>query len=279
MIATSYPVKALCLAMATATLVGAAQLGRTPETVLARQGSGEAAPARLGSSFEDMSIGTLTAITPQTLSPVAPTAAPQPREAVSTATAPVLPTASAQLSVPTAVVPLAAPVLQPLTGSENAAASPQSSSRPKLRDPLRAAKAAPKPVPKPEPQSRTAPQGNAARDNAKGSATGSQSANAPTQGAQTQQSNQSGTATASTYPGEVMRRISRVSKPRVNSRGTAVVAFSISGNGGLAELSIARSSGSAKLDQVALSVIRKAAPFPAPPSGAQRSFSINIKGR
>ena len=35
----------------------------------------------------------------------------------------------------------------------------------------------------------------------------------------------------------------------------------------------------AALDQAALGIIRKAAPFPRPPAGARRNFSIQIKGR
>jgi protein TonB len=58
-----------------------------------------------------------------------------------------------------------------------------------------------------------------------------------------------------------------------------VVAFSVSASGGLAGVSIARSSGSAALDAAALRMVQRAAPFPPPPKGAQRSFSISIKGR
>ena len=47
----------------------------------------------------------------------------------------------------------------------------------------------------------------------------------------------------------------------------------------LAGLSVARSSGSAALDRAALRVVQRAAPFPAPPAGAQRSFSIKIEAR
>jgi protein TonB len=76
-----------------------------------------------------------------------------------------------------------------------------------------------------------------------------------------------------------MRRLSQAGRPRVNARGTAVVAFNISGNGGLASVSLARSSGSSALDQAAVQLVRGAGPFPPPPEGAQRSFSIQIKGR
>ena len=59
----------------------------------------------------------------------------------------------------------------------------------------------------------------------------------------------------------------------------AVVAFRVASNGGLTSVSIARSSGSSALDQAALRVDQRSAPFPPPPNGARRSFSVQIKGR
>jgi len=88
-----------------------------------------------------------------------------------------------------------------------------------------------------------------------------------------------GNASASNYPGLVMRRISRAGRPRVNARGAAVVAFSIASGGGLVSVSIARSSGSSVLDRAALRMVQSAAPFPKPPTGARRSFTIQIQGR
>ncbi len=76
-----------------------------------------------------------------------------------------------------------------------------------------------------------------------------------------------------------MRKISRVSRPRVGVRGKAVIAFTIASNGGLSGVSVAKSSGSARLDAAALQVVRRAAPFPAPPRNARRSFTISIVGR
>ena len=76
-----------------------------------------------------------------------------------------------------------------------------------------------------------------------------------------------------------MRRISRAGKPRVRTTGTATISFAIASNGGLASVSVARGSGSAALDRAAVSVIRKAAPFPRPPAGARRQYSIKIKGQ
>jgi protein TonB len=57
------------------------------------------------------------------------------------------------------------------------------------------------------------------------------------------------------------------------------VQFTIGDGGRLATVGIARSSGSAQLDRAALAVIERATPFPPPPDGAQRRFSVQIEGR
>ncbi|UXX82385.1 energy transducer TonB [Roseovarius pelagicus] len=121
--------------------------------------------------------------------------------------------------------------------------------------------------------------GNSNQNATAGSATGQAAAKATTSGNAQGHSNAAGNAAASNYPGLVMKKISRVSRPRAASKGTAVIAFSIAPSGALARVSVARSSGSAQLDQAAAQMIRRAAPFPAPPAGARRDFSISIKGR
>lgn len=90
---------------------------------------------------------------------------------------------------------------------------------------------------------------------------------------------QAGNAAASNYPGLVMEELSRIRRPSVRARGTATISFSVAGSGALASVSVARSSGSASLDAEAVRLVQRAAPFPPPPSGAQKSFSINIAGR
>lgn len=93
------------------------------------------------------------------------------------------------------------------------------------------------------------------------------------------QTAQSGNADADSYAGQVMRRLSRVPRPRVSVQATATVSFSITANGALSWVRISRSSGSQELDSAALSLVRKAAPFPAPPAGARMEFNIRIEGR
>ncbi|MGX0879112.1 protein TonB [Roseovarius sp. MBR-154] len=121
---------------------------------------------------------------------------------------------------------------------------------------------------------------NATRDATAGSAAGHERATSAQQGRDTsRESAAQGNAAATNYPGEVMRHLARVPRPRAVSRGAALVRFSIGAGGRLASVGLARSSGSARLDRAALTVVQRAAPFPAPPTGAQRSFSVRIEGR
>ena len=162
--------------------------------------------------------------------------------------------------------------------------APEQSLRPQQRperrpepepEPRRAERA---PEPQPQRQAAPQPQGNADRSARAGQATGRAEGTSATSG-QGGQASTAGNAAASNYPGLVMRKISRVPRPRVGSRGEAVVAFRIAANGGLAGASLARSSGSAALDNAALQVIRRAAPFPPPPRGARSDYTITIKGQ
>ncbi|HSD91548.1 MAG TPA: TonB family protein [Methyloceanibacter sp.] len=76
------------------------------------------------------------------------------------------------------------------------------------------------------------------------------------------------------YASQVWARLAR-HKPRARQRGSASVAFAISSNGSLGAARIARSSGNARIDQLALQTVRSAAPFPPPPSGST-SYTIRI---
>lgn len=59
-------------------------------------------------------------------------------------------------------------------------------------------------------------------------------------------------------------------------RGQAVVAFSVDDAGALKSVVVAVSSGNPEIDAAALALIRRAAPFPPPPPGAQHAFSPAI---
>jgi protein TonB len=64
-------------------------------------------------------------------------------------------------------------------------------------------------------------------------------------------------------------------KPRAVERGSTTVTFQIGGSGVLSNVRVGQSSGNARLDQMALQMVRDAAPFPPPPSGAS-FYTIQI---
>jgi protein TonB len=79
------------------------------------------------------------------------------------------------------------------------------------------------------------------------------------------------------YAAHVRARVAANKPSGGGLRGTAVVAFGLTPSGALAFASLARSSGNATLDRLALSAVRGASPFPPPPPGAtsaQLRFSI-----
>lgn len=186
--------------------------------------------------------------------------------------------------------PLIEPRAVPLTGTDPEVATVTRSKRPKMRSaefaeahkpatpPAPVARTSPKKKPTKTAAKPKTPKGNAAQNARAGVANGTATAKAQQSGSGGRKKS-AGNAAVSNYPGLVMRKLSRVGKPRVNARGATVVAFTISGSGGLASVSVARSSGSSALDSAAMQLVRRAAPFPKPPSGARRGFSIQIKGR
>ncbi|MAM25441.1 MAG: hypothetical protein CMG88_03265 [Marinobacter sp.] len=216
--------------------------------------------------------------------PSEPTVAVAQAAPVAQAEAPAL-TQTALPAPDAAQVLQSSPVLERVEAEASDSTAVTRSLRPKPRtaefeaahEPVQVAKPKPQPAAKPAPRAKPAP-GNSERNARAGEATGQREAVARQSGTAGRQQ-AAGNAAASNYPGLVMRKLSRAGKPRVNARGTAVVAFSIAATGGLSSVSLARSSGSAALDQAALRLVRGAGPFPKPPAGARRSFSIQIKGR
>ena len=319
MIAPSPVAKAVSLILATSVVAVAVQWS-VPRSTIEIDGGGTPAEAKMGSRFEDMASGTLTALAPvDTLIPVAQPAPQEPAaqterapmaerpaavEAVQSPTSAIAaPSAAPLAAVPvTSEVPSApaAPVAvleaQPsantIVAQDPDSDAPTLSRRPQRKNTElaadvaeaqekveRARRAAAKPAVRKSAPARTT-RGNADRNNTKGAQADTRAeAPARTTGKTAAAATQPGNTAAANYPGQVMRRISRVGKPRVNARGTAMISFSISSGGGLGSVSVVRSSGSAALDQAAVRLIRQAAPFPRPPAGAQRQFSIRIKGR
>lgn len=131
----------------------------------------------------------------------------------------------------------------------------------------------------PKPKVAAAPQGsNADRTQRKGSETGSSQATAARAAQSTAKSTEAGNAALSNYRGQVFRKIARAKRGQVNIKGATVVALTIGSSGQLAGLRVARSSGSGKLDDIALAQVRRAAPFPAPPGGASQTYTVKISG-
>jgi protein TonB len=89
----------------------------------------------------------------------------------------------------------------------------------------------------------------------------------------------SGAKATANYGSAVMKKIRTTKKQRAPAKGTVVVGFAITADGGLASVKVLQSSGSSELDQVALDHIRRSAPFPPPPTGADRKFSFEFVGK
>ena len=61
------------------------------------------------------------------------------------------------------------------------------------------------------------------------------------------------------------------------SEGAPAVSFALDGSGRIVAAALARSSGNAALDAEVVAMARRASPFPVPPAGAPRQFSVSIR--
>jgi protein TonB len=223
------------------------------------------------------------AVAPAPVDPVAPTAVAPPVPTESRAAA-ALPVAAAAPITPATDAPRAPGVTEaaPLAVPEAALARDV----PVVQTPDAATprpRAAPTPVRAPIRQRATpappAPQGSAAQPSRAGDAAGvAQGTAVRTQRGTGGEAASDGRAAAA-YPQLVHRHLARQRRPNTRASGGATIAFTVSANGGLVSAAVVRSSGNAELDRLALALVQGAAPFPAPPPGAQRSFQITIRGR
>jgi periplasmic protein TonB len=237
----------------------------------------------------DVAAATAPAEKPDTLKPVADQALePSVTQDPAPAEKPVAIQESVAVQIPvakplSAVTPDMEAAVKPL---ESEVQPPEPQSPPvieSLRPPERpkpevARRTDPKPAPKTVAKPSSKPKGNGDVNATRGVATSTRSqpgGQARTTGGSAKVQ---GNAAASNYAGLVMRRIHRA-KRRADVRGEALVRFSITSGGGVAAVSLARSSGSGKLDGIALAQVRRAAPFPPPPPGARTSFTVRIKGK
>jgi colicin import membrane protein len=60
------------------------------------------------------------------------------------------------------------------------------------------------------------------------------------------------------------------------AHGAAMIAFLIDDKGHVVKLKLLKSSGDAALDVESLALVMRAEPFPPPPPGAEREFSITV---
>ena len=146
----------------------------------------------------------------------------------------------------------------------------------------------PRPVVKPEPKKpakKAATQGSKTSksnvSNRSGAQDGKTDAKSPSRGKNRSNAKtaSSGNAAASNYPGKVYSKIARTRQRNAGGRGVARVSFSVSPNGQAVGISIAGSSGNARVDRAAVAHVKRASPFPKPPAGAQTRFVIPIEFR
>jgi len=85
-------------------------------------------------------------------------------------------------------------------------------------------------------------------------------------------------ASLANYDGLVSAHLRRhQSAARSNgATGSGAVTFSITGSGSVTSARIAKGTGAAVLDQEILAMVRRASPFPAPPDGQAKSFTVPL---
>ncbi|MCY4335851.1 MAG: TonB family protein [Litoreibacter sp.] len=170
--------------------------------------------------------------------------------------------------------------LEALRSDESASETVQVSSRPARRPPEVEAKAAQAEKEQRERQQQTQTaqrQGSQAQEQRRGQNDGRAQAQQAERSEQVARATrQAGNAAASNYRGIVQRKIARQREPRARGKGRVVVSFSIANNGALSSIRVSRSSGRSDIDKAALQMVRRAAPFPAPPAGAPRQFNQGI---
>jgi TonB family protein len=88
-------------------------------------------------------------------------------------------------------------------------------------------------------------------------------------------------AAASSYRGQAIAHLTRFKRypsgaELRGAEGTPVVSFSLDGGGRVVAVALARSSGHADIDAETVAMVRRAAPFPAPPAGAPQAISAAI---
>ena len=81
-----------------------------------------------------------------------------------------------------------------------------------------------------------------------------------------------------TYAETVRSRLAQ-HKPANSNLGGAMVSFAIGANGRVSSARVVRSSGNTQADKAALATVKRAGPFPKPPSGKPSVYAIQIGAR
>ena len=81
------------------------------------------------------------------------------------------------------------------------------------------------------------------------------------------------------YPGLVHAHLRRHQPAGRGEQGTATVTFSLGGGGRVTSVRLARGSGVSSIDSEVTAMVRRASPFPAPPSGRSQSFTVPVSFR
>lgn len=196
---------------------------------------------------------------------------------------------------PTLVVPQASPEAVERMDPKATEASIKPVETTQTVTPVEELEVVPTPTPKPEQKKPKKPKkvdkrkqttaGNSKSksnvNNTSGTQDGKKSAKAATSGKSKKKSSSSnsGNAAASNYPGKVYARIARTRQRNAGGKGVAQVRFTVSSSGQATGVSVARSSGDARIDRAAVAHVKRAAPFPKPPPGAKTRFVIPIEFR
>ncbi|RWM90596.1 MAG: TonB family protein [Mesorhizobium sp.] len=130
------------------------------------------------------------------------------------------------------------------------------------------------PIPTPRPRPTPGPVGAGETNEARGAADGEERAAVASSKGKEQAA--AGNAIESGYSGEVQKKLAganrHVSKAiQASARNNARVVFVVMADGSISDIQLAESSGSAELDQFALTLVRKQAPFPPIPSETGKS--------
>lgn len=84
------------------------------------------------------------------------------------------------------------------------------------------------------------------------------------------------------YNGRVSAHLARHKRypadaQRSGTTGVASVSFSLDGGGRVTSVRLASGSGTASIDQEVVAMVRRASPFPAPPDGRGKSFTVPVR--